>query len=131
MKSTAQKRKPQKGFTLVEVLVAMTILCVGLLGLASLTAGIMHANNLSKKLTTATTLAQDKMEAIRNLGYGGTPSTDTTTTEAYGSISGYPGYKRVTTIDVDNPSVGIKKVTVEVYWESDTHSTKLETLLAG
>ena len=65
------KRDGQDGFTLIEVLIAIVILSVGLLGMASLTVGIIKGNKFSNDLSTATTLAQDKMEFIRS-----TASTD-------------------------------------------------------
>ena len=136
-------RKPYKfinkdknnGFTLMEVLIAIVILTIGLLSLASLTGAIIRGNRLSNDLTTATTLAQDEMEDIRRLGYSGTPTSDTTVTENYNSISGYPAYKRVTVTDVYTsgttwPPAGIKDITVTVYWDSDRHSVELKTSLA-
>jgi hypothetical protein len=69
------------------------------------------------------------MEDIRRLGYSGTASTDTTTTEAEGSITDFPAYTRVTVVDVDNPAPRIKKVTVTVSWRSGKHSVALETML--
>ena len=60
------KRDGQDGFTLIEVLIAIVILSVGLLGMASLTVGIIKGNKFSNDLSTATTLAQDKMEDIRS-----------------------------------------------------------------
>ena len=119
-----------RGFTLLEILVAMVVLSIGLLGMAGLTAGIMRGNSLSNRMTTAVTLAQEKMEEIRRLGYSGTPATDTTTTEDYDSIPHYPWYKRVAFIDVANPAAGMKMVSVTVYWDSDVHSAALRTILA-
>ena len=123
------------GFTLIEVLVAIVILTVGLLGMASMTGVIIRGNKLSNDLTTATTLAQDKMEDIRRLGYSGTPTSDTTVTENYNSISDYAAYKRVTVTDVYTsgttwPPSGMKDITVTVYWDSDRHSVELKTSLA-
>ncbi len=60
------------GFTLMEVLVAMLILSVGLLGMAALITGIINSNKLSNRISTATVLAQDKMEEIRRVGYDAT-----------------------------------------------------------
>jgi type IV pilus assembly protein PilV len=118
------------GFTLIEVLVAMVILSVGLLGTAALITGIISSNKLSNRISTATTCAQDKMEEIRRLGYSGMPTSDTTTTEPYNSITNYSLYKRVTFTDVVNPAVGMKTVTVTVSWDSDNSSIELKTILA-
>jgi type IV pilus assembly protein PilV len=117
------------GFTLIEVLVAMVILSVGLLGTAALITGIINSNKLSNKIGTATVLAQDKMEDIRRLEYSGMPTSDTTTTEPYHSITNYSLYKRVTFTDVANPAAGMKTITVTVYWDSDAHSIELKTIL--
>lgn len=118
-----------RGFTLLEVLIAMVVLSIGLLATAGLTAGIMRANLLSNRMTAAMTLAQHKMETIRGLGYSGTPTMDNTTTEDYNSIADHPSYKRVTSIDVANPAPGLKTVTVTVLWDADAHSILVTTIL--
>jgi len=122
-------RQSEGGFTLIEVLVAIVILSIGLLGMASLTIGIIKGNKLSNDLTTATTLAQDKMEQIRNSGYSALPSSDTTDTEDYGEIPDYPQYKRVRDTDVDAPATNMKTVTVTVYWDSDNHNIEIKSIL--
>ena len=122
-------RDDNSGFTLIEVLVAMVILSVGLLGTAALITGIIKGNKLSNRISTATTCAQDKMEEIRGVGYSGMPASDTTTTEPYNSITNYSLYKRVTFTDVVNPAAGMKTVTVTVYWDSDNSSVELKTIL--
>ena len=119
-----------KGFTLIEVLIAMVILSIGLLGTAALITGIINGNKVSNRITTATVLAQDKMEDIKRHGFSGTPTSDITTTEPYNSITNYSLYKRVTFTDVVNPAVGMKTVTVTVYWDSDNSSIELKTILA-
>jgi len=118
------------GFTLIEVLVAMVILSIGLLGTAALITGIINGNKVSNRITTATTCAQDEMEDVRRLGYSGMPASDTTTTEPYNSIANYPLYKRVAFTDVDNPAAGMKTVSVTVFWDSDAHWVELKTILA-
>ena len=123
-------RDDNSGFTLIEVLVAMVILSVGLLGTAALITGIINGNKVSNRITTATVLAQDKMEEIRGLGFSGMPASDTTTTESYNSITNYSLYKRVTFTDVDNPAAGMKTLTVTIYWDSDAHWVELKTILA-
>ncbi|MFH1581821.1 MAG: prepilin-type N-terminal cleavage/methylation domain-containing protein [Pseudomonadota bacterium] len=119
-------RNNNSGFTLMEVLVAMLILSVGLLGMAALITGIINSNKLSNRISVATVLAQDKMEDIKRIGYdnavGGT--------EDYDTISDYSLYKRITNVATGDPAAGLKKITVTVYWESDDHSVVLNTILA-
>jgi len=119
----------KKGFTLLEILVATTLMAVALLGMAGLTAALMQGNNFSNKLTVASTLAQDRMEDLTKLGYGNTAVADTTVTEGYNSIPNFPFFKRVTTTDVDNPAAGMKTLTVTVFWAADAHSVSPQTIL--
>jgi hypothetical protein len=81
-------------------------------------------------MTTATTLAQGKIEEVRRLGYSGAPATNTTITEGYDSITDFASYKRVTVTDAGTPAVHMKMVTVTVYWSADAHSASLKTILA-
>lgn len=119
------RRRYAKGFTLIEIMVAITLLSVGLLGMAGLTVGIMRGNSLSNQVTTATALAQAKMEDIKRVGYSGA----TDSAEDYNAIAGYPLYKRDTVIDVDTPELGMKTVTITVSWNSDASSIAVETIL--
>jgi len=114
-----------KGFTLIEILIAVTLLSIGLLGMAGLTVGIIRGNALSSEVTAATALTQDRMEDIKRLGYNNAAGSS----EDYNSISGYAAYRRVTTVDIDTPGVGMKTVTVTVYWDSDAASIAVETIL--
>lgn len=55
-----------KGMSLIEVMAAMLILAVGILGLAPLMVITIDANSFANELTEANTLAQDKIESLRN-----------------------------------------------------------------
>jgi prepilin-type N-terminal cleavage/methylation domain-containing protein len=59
--------KKQKGFTLLELLMAMMLLAIGLLATASMQGTAIHANSLSNRLSVATTLAQQVAEEITSL----------------------------------------------------------------
>ncbi len=120
-----RRRRYAKGFTLIEIMVAITLLSVGLLGMAGLTVGIMRGNALSSEVTTATALAQAKMEDIKRIGYSGA----TDDAEDYNAIAGYPLYKMDTVIDEDTPELGMKTVTITVSWDSDGSSIAVETIL--
>lgn len=57
--------RSKSGFTLIEVLVAMAIFAVAVLGLAMGAASVMRANQTSYFTTIATNLAQDKLEELK------------------------------------------------------------------
>ena len=57
----------QSGFSMVEVLVAILLLTVGLLALATMQTQAVASNNYGNQLTEATFLAQDKLEELRLL----------------------------------------------------------------
>jgi prepilin-type N-terminal cleavage/methylation domain-containing protein len=58
-----------RGFSLLEVLVAMTILAVALVALAQLVALSINATTAAHTTTLATVLARDKMEQLRSLAW--------------------------------------------------------------
>ena len=62
--------KNESGFTLIEVAVASVITMVGLVFLASLFTLAMAQNHLVKQETTATALAQQKLEEINAVDPG-------------------------------------------------------------
>lgn len=62
---TSTQAKNQSGFTMIEVMVAMVILGIGLLGLAAFQANGMRQNNNSLGRSYATMLAYDMADRIR------------------------------------------------------------------
>ena len=75
--------KHDAGFSLVEVMVATTILAVALTALAQLFAIATKSNNVARNGTFTQILAEQKMEQLRGLTWGfdvlGLPVSDTTT----------------------------------------------------
>jgi prepilin-type N-terminal cleavage/methylation domain-containing protein len=73
----------ERGFSILEVLVATTIITVAITALAQLFALSTRANASARATTYASVLAQQKMEQLRGLAWGfdvlGLPMTDTTT----------------------------------------------------
>lgn len=120
----------ENGFTLLDNLISLSILSVVMLGLVGLATIVITGNATSKSRTVALTLAQDKIEDTRRSGYNYTLTANTTVTEPYNSIIGYPLFQRVTVTQVNTPGIGMQTVTVTVYWDSDAHSVTLSMLLA-
>ena len=81
----AQERSSfnSRGFSLIEVVVAMGILTVVSLGVAQLFAASTRVNVMARSQTSTTMLAEQKMEQIRSLTWGfdtngeGLPVSDT------------------------------------------------------
>lgn len=76
----------EAGFSLIETLVATTIMIIGVASLAQLFVLSTKANTSGKVTTMATVLAEQKMEQLRSLEWGfdtlGLPLTDITTNTA-------------------------------------------------
>jgi len=58
-----------KGFSLIEVLVAIAILSIGILGLAVGAITITRANKTSQSHTVATNMAQDILEQVKAMPF--------------------------------------------------------------
>lgn len=69
----------QKGFTLLEVLIAMTILSVGILGIAGLAGTAVKTSSYSQAMTQANNLAQKKLEALLSVDFVNLEVDDSTT----------------------------------------------------
>ena len=57
------------GFTLIELLIGMAILGIAFTGLISMQISCLSGISNSCNLTTAVTLAQDKMEVLKGLSW--------------------------------------------------------------
>jgi prepilin-type N-terminal cleavage/methylation domain-containing protein len=64
----------QSGFTLIEVMVAIVILSVGLLALASSTANVSRMVGSGKWATVASQVATRRLENIRQVAYSTSPA---------------------------------------------------------
>jgi|MudIll2142460700_1097286.scaffolds.fasta_scaffold25115_4 type IV pilus assembly protein PilV len=63
--SASPSARASRGFTLVEVLVALIVLSIGLLGIAALYVETLKANRTALSRTQAVTLAADLADRIR------------------------------------------------------------------
>jgi type IV pilus assembly protein PilV len=61
-------RGTRRGFTIVEVLVAVVLLAIGVLGLAGVSAVSLRQASTAQLRTNASLIAQTRMERYRSLG---------------------------------------------------------------
>ena len=120
----------QKGFTLLEVMIAVFLLAVAIMGAASLTTSVIKSNSLSQTLTTATTLAKDKMEEQKAANFtalptAGSPDYATANGTVQASASG-SYYTRTWGVAGTDP----KTITVTVTWPTN-RTVELKTIRAS
>lgn len=76
----------RRGFTLVEALVGTTLTVIVFLGMLGAYRLALKVVNLSKNKVTATSVANSKIEAIRNLSYGSVGTVGASLPEASGIL---------------------------------------------
>lgn len=111
-----KKRNLKNGFTLIEVLVAILVFSIGMLGLIKLQGEITLNSAESRMYTQAVNLAQDKIEEFRNYVHQSTYTgyvTDATGTDINVVGASAATYTR-TWVVANNP--GYKLVEVTVNW---------------
>jgi type IV pilus assembly protein PilV len=122
-------RGNEKGFTLLEVIVAISILTIGLLAVASMQVSAIRGNASAYGITEATSWAADQVEKLMILPYEHEGLQDTDgdgsagledATEATDDNPNYPPthgkYKVYWNVAVDDTANGTKTVNVIVTW---------------
>jgi Tfp pilus assembly protein PilV len=113
--------------SLLEIVIAMTVVFLSLLGFAGFSVVAHTGMSASEKMTRAVTLAQEKMEDIQREGVPSGLTSQWTNTEPYGSIAGALHHQRILTMTPDDPMPGLHTVTIQVQWDNGAHATSLKT----
>jgi prepilin-type N-terminal cleavage/methylation domain-containing protein len=108
--------KRSKGFSLIEVIIALFILAISLLALAGLMVSTTRNNSWGGHLTEAATLAQDKLEQLRATPFGMIALNTTITDNPVGST--YVTYTRswVAVPNITPPGNTLNVITITVSW---------------
>jgi len=104
-----KKGQNEKGFTLLEVIVAISILTIGLLAVASMQVSAIKGNTLAFGITEATSWASDQIEKLIVLPYD---HADLQDAEGDGSA----GLEDATEATDDNPNPPPAHGKYKVYW---------------
>ncbi len=67
----------EKGFSLIEILIAITVFAIGILALGKMQITSIKGNSFGNELTRAITLAQNKAEELTGLPYDDPLTKDT------------------------------------------------------
>jgi len=118
MKDDQKKERPigEKGFTLLEVIVAISILTFGLLSVASMQLTAIRGNYNASNITEATTVAQDRLEDLMGLLYSD-PLLDPGNDLSDPNPPSPSGYTITYDVSDDNPMIKTKLITVTVQWQ--------------
>lgn len=63
------KKTTEKGFTLIEIMIALTILAVGILAVGQMYLSAISGNDFSREHTDALVLAQSRIDQIMNTNF--------------------------------------------------------------
>jgi len=102
--------KKQDGFTLIEVLIALTIFAVGLLAIAAMQTSAIRMNATGNRLSELSTVGIEKFEELMSL-----PSTNALLAAGtYTDPSPPPGYTVTWTVGQDVFSANSRRITLTV-----------------
>lgn len=126
--------RSERGFTLIEVIMAMIVLTVGVGIVSSIIADVSRKNFLSNNHTQAVIMAQNKIEELLNNGYD-SPNLDEGQYEnplnpinAAGDSSGV--FYQYWRIDDVRPIDKSKQITSWIQWADKNNTTQTVRLTA-
>lgn len=122
-------KKKNRAFTLVEILLAVFILEIGLLGVAGFYAKSLNISRTARNETTASNLASGLLDEQLANNYSNLVVAEGTKTNYSPDISN-PFYSWQKKIDIayintnlvasySEPDTNMKKITVTVYWQEN------------
>jgi prepilin-type N-terminal cleavage/methylation domain-containing protein len=113
------------GFTLVEILIAITIFCFAVLGLAIGTVSVIRTNQTSHLRANAVNLAQARLEELRAMtstAFSGLSCPSSTPCSDNATASGVT-FTRQWWITANSPVVGVNRIDVTVNWSDYASQT--------
>ena len=98
--NNVKSQKSEYGFTILEVLIAMAIFAIGILGVASMQTSAITENGNVRKYSEASAFAQEQIELLISTSFNSLPASPGTPA----SINGYT-VNTLYSLDIDNDSV--------------------------
>lgn len=110
----------KRGFTLLEMLLAVTLLAGGTVALMALMQRAQVGMAEGESTLIATQLAQRRLEELRNTAYA------SLTSEAKAAVTSPSGFTRFSReVTVTEPQANLKQLVVTVYWNAPGGETNV------
>jgi len=106
------------GFSLTEVMIALVVFGIGLVGLASSLPNGMQSREKARRMSVATFLNKEQIERLRSLSFNDADLADGLHTDPTNPIDGV--FNRRWQVQDDSPLPGMKRVTVSVSFVTDS-----------
>tara|TARA_R110000868_G_scaffold144960_4_gene364559 strand:- start:80817 stop:81245 length:429 start_codon:yes stop_codon:yes gene_type:complete len=122
-------RKQQRGVAMIEVLVAIVLLSVGIVGYMSLQALLLEESAINEARTEAIHIAAQRLDSLRDVAYADLTDSDETDTNVEANNTTLKRTTIVGTERYSNPAY-YRPVTVNVSWTDSNggvHSIGLST----
>jgi type IV pilus assembly protein PilV len=107
-----------RGFTLVEMMVALVLFGIGMMALAQTLPQGISFRDKARRMTVATSMAQEGIERLRDLPFNHADLAGGAHTDPDNPVEG--AYVRRWAIQDDTPVVDMKRVTVSVTFPTDS-----------
>jgi len=117
------RRLNRKGFSLVEVVIAIMIGTVGLMALAGILVKVMTTNRMATDISIATALARQKIEQIKLTEYNYVEDEEENNLDANGNVISGGKYTRITLVTEGTAAFNTKTVDVTVYFSPSMQDT--------
>jgi type IV pilus assembly protein PilV len=117
----------EDGFTLIEIMITLVILSIGLTALAGLQVSAIKGNTFSKRMTAAVSIANEKLEQMKDTDYANILSESSTQITRSNMR-----FTRQVTVTNNSPLANTKTVNVTVTWSdgSNSHSVPITTIIS-
>jgi type IV pilus assembly protein PilV len=116
----------EDGFTLLEIMITLVILSLALVALAGLQISAIRGNAFSKRMTTAVSIGEARLEQLKNTSYANIQSeSPTQVTESN------MNFTRQVTITNNSPLPNTRTVNITVTWKqgSKSYTVPISTII--
>jgi len=120
----------ERGFSLVEISIALVIGAVGLLALAGILGYVMTTNRFATDISIATALARQKMEQIKLTDYNYVQDEAEYNLDENGNQVTGGKFTRITEVTENQPAFNTKTVTVTVYFSPSMQDTLKKAVIS-